>query len=86
MVSKGWRAFFALLVATTTTALAADPAKVLRIAFPAAETGFDPARVSDLYSAIVIEAIFDTLLHLRLPGAAGEDRADTADGNARGLR
>jgi len=41
---------------------AADPAKVYRIAFPVAETGFDPARVSDLYSATVIESIFETLL------------------------
>jgi ABC-type transport system substrate-binding protein len=50
---------FALLV--TATAIAADPNKVLRIAFPAAETGFDPARVSDLYSSTVLEAIFDRL-------------------------
>src|SRR5574337_744110 len=42
-------------------AQAADPAKVLRIAFPVAETGFDPAKVSDLYSSIVIEAIFERL-------------------------
>ena len=50
---------FALLVAAT--AIAADPNKVLRIAFPAAETGFDPARVSDVYSGVVIEAVFDPL-------------------------
>jgi ABC-type transport system substrate-binding protein len=43
-------------------ALAADAAKVLRYAFPAAETGFDPARVSDLYSNVVNEAIFERLL------------------------
>ena len=42
--------------------LGADPAKVLRIAFPTAETGFDPARVSDLYSSTVNEAIFERLL------------------------
>jgi len=36
----------ALLIAAS--ALAADPAKVLRISFPVAETGFDPVRVSDL--------------------------------------
>ena len=34
-------------------------AKVLRYAFPAAETGFDPARVNDLYSRIVNSHIFD---------------------------
>ncbi len=41
---------------------AADPAKVLRITFQAAETGFDPVKVSDYYSGTVIEAIFDPLL------------------------
>ncbi|HET9751273.1 MAG TPA: ABC transporter substrate-binding protein [Casimicrobiaceae bacterium] len=50
----------ALLIAAS--ALAADPGKVLRIAFPVAETGFDPVKVSDLYSNTVNEAIFDTLL------------------------
>jgi ABC-type transport system substrate-binding protein len=41
---------------------AADPNKVLRYAFPTAETGFDPARINDLYSSTIIEAIFDRLL------------------------
>ena len=41
---------------------AADPDKILRITFQAAETGFDPVRVSDYYSGTVIEAIFDPLL------------------------
>jgi ABC-type transport system substrate-binding protein len=40
----------------------ADPGKVLRVTFQAAETGFDPAKVSDYYSGTVIEAIFDPLL------------------------
>ncbi|OHX17585.1 ABC transporter substrate-binding protein [Chromobacterium amazonense] len=40
----------------------ADPAKVLRVAFPIAETGFDPAKVNDVYSLAVNENIFDTLL------------------------
>ena len=40
----------------------ADPAKVLRMAFPAAETGFDPVRVSDLYSNIVNGGIFQPLV------------------------
>jgi ABC-type transport system substrate-binding protein len=43
-------------------AAAADPNKVLRIAFPTGETGFDPVKVFDLYSATVDEAIFDRLL------------------------
>jgi ABC-type transport system substrate-binding protein len=41
---------------------AADPNKVLRVAFPTQETGFDPVKVSDLYSNTVNEAIFERLL------------------------
>jgi ABC-type transport system substrate-binding protein len=35
--------------------------KVLRYSFPAGETGFDPAQVSDLYSRTVLAHIFDAL-------------------------
>jgi oligopeptide transport system substrate-binding protein len=38
-----------------------DPAKVLHVMFPIAETGFDPAATSDYYSAHLTRAIFDTL-------------------------
>jgi ABC-type transport system substrate-binding protein len=55
-------ALAALLLAHATAFAAADPNKDLRIAFPTAATGFDPARVSDLYSATVFEAIFERLL------------------------
>jgi ABC-type transport system substrate-binding protein len=41
---------------------AADMTKVVRQVFPAAETGFDPAGVQDLYSATVEQALFETLL------------------------
>ena len=44
--------------------------KVLRYAFPIAETGFDPAQISDLYSRIVTAHIFDSMLtydHLARP-------------------
>ena len=50
------------VAALSPPALAADPTKVLRIAFPTAETGFDPVQVSDFYSATVIEQIYDRLL------------------------
>jgi ABC-type transport system substrate-binding protein len=40
----------------------ADPAKVLRIAFPSPETGFDPVRVNDLYSNTITGAIFQPLV------------------------
>lgn len=57
---RWWTGVAALLVAVS--ALGADPSKLLRIAFPVAETGFDPVRVSDLYSNTVNEAIFERLL------------------------
>jgi ABC-type transport system substrate-binding protein len=42
-------------------AFAADLNKTLRVAFPVAETGFDPAPVGDIYSQYVNRAIFDPL-------------------------
>ncbi len=44
--------------AGTTTA----HAKVLRFTFQTAETGFDPVKVADYYSGVVIAAIFDPML------------------------
>jgi ABC-type transport system substrate-binding protein len=41
---------------------APDPNKVIHYYFPTGESGFDPVRISDLYSATVIEAIFERLL------------------------
>ncbi len=60
------REFAGLLAAGMAPAWAADApeagrAKVLRYAFPVAETGFDPAKVSDLYSRYVTAHIFDAL-------------------------
>ena len=40
----------------------ATPAKTIRFAFLSAETEFDPARVSDLYSNTINDAIFEPLL------------------------
>ena len=42
-------------------AAAPDMSKVIREVFPVAETGFDPAAVHDLYSATVLQGIFETL-------------------------
>src|SRR5512135_3039773 len=52
----------ACAVALAPHALAADPNKVIRQVFPAAETGFDPAGAQDLYSGTIEQAIFETLL------------------------
>jgi ABC-type transport system substrate-binding protein len=40
----------------------ADPAKVLRQAFEAADDGFDAQRTTSYYTAVVAEAIFESLL------------------------
>src|SRR3569832_780625 len=40
---------------------AQTPEKVFRYAFPIAETGFDPAQLSDLYSRIITANIFEAL-------------------------
>ena len=37
------------------------PAKVIRVAFPTAETGFDPQAAGDEYSGSVNRVIFDPL-------------------------
>ncbi len=60
---RGIRALIGIVgLLAACAAVAADSAKLLRIVFPAQETGFDPVRVSDLYSNVVNEAIFDRLL------------------------
>jgi ABC-type transport system substrate-binding protein len=46
----------------TAAAPAAGGVKRLRYAFPIAETGFDPATISDLYSRTVTAGIFEALL------------------------
>ena len=45
-----------------TTRDGGKPEKVLRFTFQVAETGFDPVKVADYYSGVVIAAIFDPLL------------------------
>ena len=41
---------------------AADSGKVLRVAFDAAETGFDPVKITDNYSSQVMRAVYEGLL------------------------
>jgi ABC-type transport system substrate-binding protein len=65
-----WLAGAVTAVAMLGVAQAAEPPKVLRYAFLIAETGFDPAQISDLYSAIITTHIFDapyTYDHLARP-------------------
>jgi oligopeptide transport system substrate-binding protein len=51
-----------LFICVTGVASAQNGQKILRVTWQAAETGFDPVRVHDYYSGMVIEAIYDTLL------------------------
>ena len=51
----------ALPAAAQTPASKAAAQRVLRVAFPVAETGFDPARIVDIYSRTVTPHIFEGL-------------------------
>ena len=59
-----------ILLSALPTAGTAQQSKVLRYAFPIAETGFDPVQITDLYSRTVTPHIFDALYrydHLARP-------------------
>ena len=62
-IRRGCAAALAGLLAPWARAVpqAAAPQKVLRYALRVAETGFDPAQISDLYSATMTGHIFDAL-------------------------
>lgn len=58
----GWVGIVGLLSASLLAPMAAaQEPKVLRYAFEAAESGFDPAQISDFYSATLVAHIFDGL-------------------------
>lgn len=59
---------------------APDGTKTLRYAFEVAETGFDPARLTDLYSRIVTGHIFDALYRYDYLARPYRILPDTADG------
>jgi ABC-type transport system substrate-binding protein len=70
----------ALLGAGGLQAQSRPPEKVLRYAFEIAETGFDPAQVSDTYSHIVTENIFDALYRYDYLARPGKVVPNTAQG------
>ena len=57
---KRWTVILLLVCAVISPAQAADPAKVLRLALPDI-TGLDPHQITDLYSARVVNVIFEGL-------------------------
>ena len=65
------------LAAKSADAPAAAP-KVLRYAFRVAETGFDPAQLSDLYSATIAANIFDAPLQFEFLARPARLRPNTA--------
>jgi ABC-type transport system substrate-binding protein len=83
------RALAAMLVVSS-FAFAADPAKVLHVSLPRAETGFDPAQASEIYSGAVIAAIMEPLLTfdylarpVKLAPLTAEALPQVADGGKR---
>ena len=60
------------------SAPALTASKVLRYAFRVAETGFDPAQLSDLYSATIAANIFDAPLQFEFLARPARLRANTA--------
>ena len=71
----------ALRAAILALVLIAPPAaaeKVLRYAFPVAETGFDPAQINDLYSSQIVAHIYDAPLKLEYLARPYKVRPNTA--------
>lgn len=61
---RRWAGLLAVALGSVALGASADgaaPLKVLRVAFPVAETGFDPTQISDLYSRSVTPHIFEAL-------------------------
>ena len=79
----------ATMLAAGAQAHAADAAKVLRIALPLAETGFDPAQVSEIHATSVVAAIMEPLLtfdYLARPAKLAPLTAEALPGVAQGGR
>jgi len=65
------------LHAQPASAAAPGAPKVLRFAIRIAETGFDPAQVSDLYSRMIVAAIFDAPVDIEFLARPVRVRANT---------
>ncbi len=76
----------AMMLAVAGLAYAADPPaaapaqKVLRYAMRIAETGFDPAQISDLYSSVLAASMFDSLYEYEFLARLVRIRPRTAAG------
>jgi len=76
------RAFLLALATSLMLACGAAPAqpsaKVLRYAFPIAESNFDPAQITDLYSRTVAGGIFDAPLEFEFLASPARMKPNTA--------
>jgi len=70
----------ALCAALLAAPAQAAPEKVLRYAFPVAETGFDPPQLSDLYSRIITSNMFEALYGYDYLARPAKVRPVLADG------
>jgi ABC-type transport system substrate-binding protein len=77
-VSRAFTLLVALLVWLASSAAMAAPQKVLRYAFPVAETSFDPAQITDVYSRTVAANIFDAPLEFEYFARPARVRPNTA--------
>jgi hypothetical protein len=64
----------------------AQPLKVLRYAFLIAETTFDPAQISDLYSRTVVAGMIEAPLEFEFMAKPARMRPNTAASMPRGVR
>jgi len=82
------RVLIALLAALLAATPSAAQDKVLRYAFPVAETGFDPGQINDVYSSIILAHIFDAPLtydYLARPARVIPNTAEMPEVSADGL-
>src|ERR1700677_3284710 len=77
---KRLRMFLGLLLAIALPAAHAAELKTLRYALEIAETGFDPAEISDLYSRYIADNIFEAPYRYAYLAAPGTIKTATADG------
>ncbi len=68
----------ALLLSAAALAQPATPPKTLRYAFPIAESGFDPAQITDLYSRTVVAGILEAPLEFAFMAQPAQVRPNTA--------
>jgi ABC-type transport system substrate-binding protein len=75
-LATGW--LLACGTATAQAPLPAAPPKTLRYAFPVAESTFDPAPITDLYSRTVVAGIFEAPLEFAFLARPARLRPNTA--------